>query len=91
MCERARKGKKENQKRSELVSEKVNNLLEGVHLKADTNNQGLHKLPVKMAFAGLKKQINKANQVSDLRVLHSISRGMALEMTDPWTDRDSEG
>lgn len=59
-------------------------------MKADTNNQGLHKPTVKMAFAGLKKQINKANQVSDLRVLHK-GRGMALEMTDPWPDRDSEG
>lgn len=66
-------------------------------MKADTNNQGLHKPPVKMAFAGLKKQINKANQVSDLGVLFMRDlnyyeyREMSLEMTDPLTDRDSEG
>lgn len=66
-------------------------------MKADTNNQGLHKPPVKMAFAGLKKQINKANQVSDRRVLFMRDpnyyeyREMSLEMADPLTDRDSEG
>lgn len=68
-------------------------------MKADNNNQGLHKPPVKMAFAGLKKQINKANQVSDRRVHFMrylnyypfVEKCHYIEMTDPLADRDSEG